>query len=86
VRNVPVDYPTIQAAIDDCNEGDTVIIAPGTHTGSGNRDIDFKGKGITVRSVDPNSPIRDELQSNGSRINMGAYGGTVEASKSRQDF
>ena len=38
------DYPTIQAAIDDSNDSDVIILAPGTYTGAGNRDIDFKGK------------------------------------------
>ncbi|UCG55803.1 MAG: right-handed parallel beta-helix repeat-containing protein [Phycisphaerales bacterium] len=49
-RLVPDQYATIQAAIDDCNDGDVVQVAPGTYTGDGNRDIDFKGKVITVRS------------------------------------
>jgi len=52
-RHVPDPYPTIQAAINDANDGDHVVIAPGTYTGPGNRDIDFLGKAITVRSTNP---------------------------------
>jgi predicted outer membrane repeat protein len=49
-RQVPDEYPTIQAAIDAALDGDVVLIAPGAYSGDGNRDIDFKGKAITVRS------------------------------------
>jgi hypothetical protein len=41
----------IQAAIDSCASGDTVLAAPGTYTGAGNRDIDFTGKAIAVMSL-----------------------------------
>ena len=47
----PADFTNIQAAIDDANHGDTVEVRPGTYTGDGNRDIDFLGKAITIRSV-----------------------------------
>jgi hypothetical protein len=39
-RHVPSPYPTIQAAIHAAVTGDVVIIAPGTCTGDGNRDLD----------------------------------------------
>ena len=50
IRNVPSDYPKIQDAINASVNGDEVVVADGTYTGIGNRDIDFKGKAITVRS------------------------------------
>ncbi len=50
-RIVPDAYPTIQAAIDAAANGDSVLIRPGTYSGPGNREISFKGKAITVRSI-----------------------------------
>jgi hypothetical protein len=47
---------TIKAAMDLASDGDVVIVAEGIYTGEGNRDIDFEGKAITVRSTDPNDP------------------------------
>ena len=46
----PADFNNIQAAIDDANGGDTVLVYDGTYTGYGNENIDFKGKAITLRS------------------------------------
>lgn len=42
--------PSIQAAIDSCVNGDTVLASSGSYEGEGNHDIDFKGKAIVVRS------------------------------------
>ncbi len=55
------DYATIQAAIDAAVDGDVIELASGTFHGSGNRDIDYGSKGITVRSAsgDPTSCIID---------------------------
>lgn len=47
-------YENIQQAIDDANNGDVIVVTIGTHAGPGNRDIDFKGKAITVESIGPN--------------------------------
>ncbi|UCG46367.1 MAG: hypothetical protein JSU94_12765 [Phycisphaerales bacterium] len=55
-RLVPLVYENIQAAIDASNEGDVVLVAPGTYTGPGNRNIDLKGKAITVQSNNPADP------------------------------
>ncbi|MHC4574604.1 MAG: right-handed parallel beta-helix repeat-containing protein [Planctomycetota bacterium] len=55
-RWVSGEYSTIQAAIDDCNNGDVVIVEPNTYTGTGNKNLDFGGKAITVRSIDPDDP------------------------------
>jgi hypothetical protein len=44
------DASTIQAAIDSAAAADTVLLADGTYTGDGNRDISFLGKAVTLRS------------------------------------
>lgn len=44
--HVPADYPSIQLGIILAANGDTVLVAPGTYV----ENIDFKGKGITVKS------------------------------------
>lgn len=41
---------TIQAAVDVAVDGDTILVAPGTYTGSGNQDIDISNKAIILQS------------------------------------
>lgn len=58
--NGSADFTTIQAAIDDANDGDEIVVADGIYTGAGNRDIDFLGLAITVMSENgPNDCIID---------------------------
>jgi len=44
------DFPTIQSAIDTAPDGTIIELTDGTFTGVGNRDIDLRGKTLTVRS------------------------------------
>jgi len=46
----PADFNNIQAAIDDSNDGDIIIVADGMYMGLGNRRISFWGKAITLKS------------------------------------
>jgi hypothetical protein len=63
--NETADFNNIQAAINDSNDGDTIIVADGIYTGEGNRDIDFLGKAITLRSE--NGPENCIIDCNGTK-------------------
>ncbi|MHC4500099.1 MAG: hypothetical protein ACYS21_13405, partial [Planctomycetota bacterium] len=45
-------FDAIQEAVDNAVSTETIIVLPGTYTGAGNRNIDLKGKPVTVRSED----------------------------------
>lgn len=50
VIRVPMDEPTLQAALDAARTGDTILVAAGIYQGDGNRDISMPNKSITIRS------------------------------------
>jgi hypothetical protein len=64
VIHVPSQYPTIQSAIIAAWDGDTILVADGTYTGFGNRDIEFYGKAITLKSE--NGPANCIIDCQGS--------------------
>jgi hypothetical protein len=49
--HVPGHYATIQAAVDAASNGEVVVLADGTYTGAGNRNITAQGKALVVRSA-----------------------------------
>ncbi len=55
------DFPTIQAAINGCINGDVIELTDGVFTGAGNRGMDFNGMAVTVRSQsgDPTACVID---------------------------
>ncbi|HVP09555.1 MAG TPA: right-handed parallel beta-helix repeat-containing protein [Phycisphaerae bacterium] len=61
ILQVPSEYATIQAAINAAQPGEQVVVADGVYTGAGNKDLNFAGKAIAVRSAsgDPAACIID---------------------------
>jgi len=73
IIQVPNDYPTIREAIVAAEDGDEVVVLPGTYFES---NIFFQRKAITVRSNDPNnrsiveSTIIDGSRGEGAVFNL----------------
>jgi len=61
---VPAQCSNIQEAVDNSWDGRTVWVADGIYTGPENRDIDFKGKPISVKSE--NGPQHCIIDCNGT--------------------
>jgi len=51
IIDVPGDEPTIKRGIVVAEEGDTILVASGTYSGEENRDLEFGGKAIILRSI-----------------------------------
>jgi predicted outer membrane repeat protein len=80
---VPHDYPTIQSAIDAAADGATILVAPGTYAGAGNRNIDFSGKAITLVSEAGPDEATIDCEGVPRGLYRGFYFGSHERSSSR---
>jgi parallel beta-helix repeat protein len=78
---VPDDFSTIQAALDAATGGDTIIVRDGTYTGAGNKNLDFKGKAVTLRSENGSENCVIDCEGEGRGIHF--HGG--ESSQSNLD-
>ena len=77
--HVPGQYSTIQAAINVCSNGDVVLVADGTYMGTGNKNLDFGGRIITLRSESGPANCIIDCQNSG----RGFYFHTGESSEAR---
>jgi hypothetical protein len=69
------DHPfdAIQECINAATGGDAVLVSDGTYTGTGNRDIDFNGKAITVESENGAEYCIIDCQANDADRHRGFY-------------
>lgn len=64
IRRVPADYPTINAAVQNANNGDTILIAAGTWTGPQNKNVRVIDKTLQIRGNTPFDTVID-MQNSG---------------------
>ncbi|MFH1422406.1 MAG: right-handed parallel beta-helix repeat-containing protein, partial [Planctomycetota bacterium] len=62
---VPDDYADIQTAINAASAGDVILVANGTYTGGGNKELNFDGKAIRLQSLGGSSVCIIDCQNSG---------------------
>jgi len=83
---VPSEYETIQLAIDASEDGDVIVVAPGTYVGVGDQVVDMQGKsvwlhssgGATVTVIDGESVRRGVLCDKGETSQTVISGFTIQ--------
>ena len=79
---VPADFPTIQAGIAAANDGDTVLVAPGTYV----ENIDFLNKSISVESSAGPAETVIDGNNNGSAVSINNGAGRFSIPQLLQGF
>ena len=64
-------FCTIQMGVDAASDGDAVLVAPGTYTGDGNRDISLFGRIITLRSTEGQDATTIDIEGGPTAIHRG---------------
>jgi len=82
IIHVPADSLTIQGGINGAVDGDTVMVADGTYTGDGNREIGFFGKSIVVMSENGPENCIIDCEADSLDPYRGFYFGSEEDSSS----
>jgi len=76
---VPQDQTTIQAGINAAVDGDTVLVADGTYTGPGNKNLTLGGRAVWLRSESgPESCVID-CEDDGRGFVLDSTGETLES-------
>jgi parallel beta-helix repeat protein len=73
IHEVPSEYATVQEAINAAGYGDTVLVAPGTYTGTGDWVINTGGKPITILAT--GTTEETILDGEGARLVVQCAGG-----------
>jgi hypothetical protein len=74
--NVPsLEYSTIQSAIAAAFHRDIVLVADGTYKDGGNKNLDFKGKAISVKSQNGPSNSIIDCEGDGRGFSFDSYEG-----------
>ena len=75
--NVPGDYETIQGAVDAANNGDEIVVAPGTYTSTHPAHVvDMKGKAITLHAS--GTPEETVIDGENARRGVACVSGETE--------
>ena len=79
ILRVPLDYPSITAAVQAAASSDTIFVSPGTYTES----IVVEGKSLVIRSTD--GPLQTVITNN-SNINLATFRGAAASGSVLEGF